>query len=105
MSKYTPGPWKIQREILNSPQPEYIYGGPESTHVCDFRELNPNLLDEVLEQQQANARLIAAAPDLLTACTQAVDAASVDILTLTNPAKFQARIVRYLEAAIAKATP
>ena len=65
---YTKGKWKIHKEILNSPQPEYIYGGPHSTHICDFRKLNPNLIDEVLEQQQANAKLIAAAPGLLAAC-------------------------------------
>ncbi len=65
--EYTKGIWKIHKEVLNSPQPEYIYGGPDNTHICDFRKLNPNLIDEVLEQQQANACLIAAAPDLLTA--------------------------------------
>lgn len=66
--KHTEGEWKIHREVLNSPQPEYIYGGENNTHICDFRKLNPNLIDEILEQQQANAKLIAAAPDLLAAC-------------------------------------
>ncbi len=68
---HTKGNWEIHREVLNNPQPEYIYGGEDSTHICDFRKLNPlnpNLIDEVLEEQQANAQLIATAPDLLKAC-------------------------------------
>lgn len=82
--EHTEGKWEIHKEILNNPQPEYIYGGPNSTHICDFRRLNPCLLDEVLEQQQANARLIAAAPTLLEAlnrianeCSEAMEGAGL----------------------------
>lgn len=64
--------WKIHREVLNSPQPEYIYGGPDNTHICDFRELNPCLIDEVLKQQRDNAALIVACPTMLDELRQVV---------------------------------
>ena len=94
--KHTKGKWIIHKEVLNSPQPEYIYGGPENTIVCDFRKLNPNLIDEVLEQQQANAKLIAAAPDLLTACEVAVLALTFEPI---NPED-----IEFIKKAIAEAT-
>ena len=73
----------------------------KQTHKCQtWKELAQMLILEFSKDKG----LIAAAPDLLEACNQAVEAASVDITTLTDPAKFQARIVRYLTAAIAKAT-
>jgi len=66
---HTKGKWEIHKEVLNSPQPVYIYGGPDCTHVCGFRELNlKRTPKEILEKQQADAILIAAAPDLLAAC-------------------------------------
>ena len=73
---HTQGKWEIHREVLNSPQPTCIYGGLLSkTHICDFRKLNPCLVDEVLEQQQANAERICQCvnnfDDLLAACKNA----------------------------------
>jgi len=50
--KHTPGPWTIRADG------QYIVG--DTQPVCDIRPTNPS--------KQANAKLIAAAPDLLAAC-------------------------------------
>lgn len=62
MSKHTPGPWGC---ILTS------------YHAHDYRLINPNGTPMLLmieandhSEQRANARLIAAAPDLLEALTE-----------------------------------
>ena len=57
MSKHTPGPWKANFAISGS---VYIFGG-DRNFVCVFNEWR----DEA--NQEANANLIAAAPDLLEA--------------------------------------
>lgn len=67
----TQGKWEIHTEILNSPQPCYIYGGEFSTRVCDFIELPVLAPDDVKQQQADNARLIATSPELLAACKMA----------------------------------
>ncbi len=60
--KYTPGPWK--------------YGGNQSKEI--YQRQTGNALCKMIyhstwppEWQEANARLIAAAPDLLQACMEA----------------------------------
>ena len=60
MSNHTPGPWKANFAISGS---VYIFGG-DRNFVCVFNEWR----DEA--NQEANARLIAAAPDLLDALRQ-----------------------------------
>ena len=57
MSKHTPGPWKANFAISGS---VYIFGG-DRNFACVFDEWR----DEA--NQEANANLIAAAPDLLEA--------------------------------------
>ncbi len=59
MSKHTPGPWRIieirGRAVILEPE--------QDGHVCKISEW----ADEYAEEQEANARLIAAAPELLEA--------------------------------------
>ena len=61
MSKHTPGPWKI----LHDP----VHGGPlvatEDVAIADVMEMEGGM-------SKANARLIAAAPELLAACESSV---------------------------------
>ena len=61
MSKHTPGPWRVEQQSYN----EHPYGvmAPESAkHDLDLLcEFSPEMTND------ANARLIAAAPDLLEA--------------------------------------
>ena len=52
MSKPTPGPWRVVKQIDGT----YMLIGADETIVCDAFEPNPQ-----------DARLIAAAPDLLEA--------------------------------------
>jgi len=62
MSKHTPGPWRFTNEIHRSKRYVRLYGG-EGIHKVQVADINcyPTL------PYEANARLIAAAPDLLAA--------------------------------------
>lgn len=71
MSKHTPGPWSA-----------YIGGGvisvcigaiPNGKRPCIVEWPGFDSCDLPLAQQKANARLIAAAPDLLAGCIKAVE--------------------------------
>lgn len=66
-TKHTPGPWELTE---HEDSPEYIVcGGPEEKYVCTVRvhqiPREMGLYDE--PERKANAKLIAAAPDLLKA--------------------------------------
>lgn len=72
-TKHTPGPWTAER-MLNPPRAKdrrcgFVVNGPDTgeplpVRVCDMRA--PAGMDG-FSQVQANARLIAAAPELLAA--------------------------------------
>jgi hypothetical protein len=82
--KHTPGPWRVETERA------YIHIMPsENLAICElWRRGNPEL-------EMANARLIAAAPDLLELLMELQD-----IVFLTRNNELHTR----MEAAIAKAT-
>jgi hypothetical protein len=70
MNKHTPGPWKADIDPLVPERGAIYVEGPSGWHdepvcSCDQRSLG-NLTD--VERCQANARLIAAAPDLYEVC-------------------------------------
>ncbi len=91
MSKHTPGPWFAKREGFSTVYVEARIGGGwvQEVAACGPTEAGQ-------EQQEANARLIAAAPELLEAL-QSVLNSCLDSQGLADAYK-QAR------AAIAKAT-
>ena len=60
---HTPGPWKI-RGRFDFVQDLGVYGG---YYIGSTRGNNEDLPDRVKTQDEANARLIAAAPEMLTA--------------------------------------
>lgn len=64
-AQHTPGPWSVPHFADNSTPCECAYVLSESQHsmgaICEVRHGGE---DEPLEIAQANARLIAAAPDL-----------------------------------------
>jgi hypothetical protein len=59
MSKHTPGPWKQRGLVVMEDSPRQMF-------VADVFVNTPG------DEAEANARLIAAAPDLLAACLQAL---------------------------------
>lgn len=97
MSKHTPAPWNIQIDwedrypicIIDPTTTNHPQG---ALHICN---VNPNLSDE----SQANARLIAAAPELLAALEALENTASN---TFHNNPKL-AEVIQAARAAIAKA--
>ena len=104
ITKHTPGPWTAERMLIPSTVKDrrcgFVVNGPDvdedfPVRVCDLRV--PRGIDG-FEEGQANAALIAAAPDLLAACKRALS------ILENEPAnsiyKAHADIVR---AAIAKA--
>lgn len=69
-TKHTPGPWKFDtwHYATEAPRQELIVAGEEfrlAVLECDFVGDNPYTVPK--EQAEANARLIAAAPELLAA--------------------------------------
>ena len=75
---HTPGPWKHDPEVTD-PQtldtaPEVSAPQPNGScrYICRLFGVAPS----VIEETQANARLIASAPDLLAACKQVIAALS-----------------------------
>jgi hypothetical protein len=95
-TKHTPGPWAVAVDIFdNDGMPETaiqaMNGGATVAVALDFGLNNPDM-------RQANARLIAAAPDLLVALNALV-AAHGSILDLRESDE-----LKLARAAIAQAT-
>jgi hypothetical protein len=69
MTTFTPGPWKIA--YSDGSGPEYITASNQSIATlrwgCSCCKDTPDSFDDMSEEEQANARLIAAAPELLQA--------------------------------------
>ncbi len=100
MNKFSIAPWKLS----HSHSHEYIRyirdaQGEHIAHVCD---LDDGVANDYLYEAIANARLMAAAPDLLAALQYFLDALAddceIDMCRITNEMESRAR------AAIARAT-
>lgn len=65
-AKHTPGPWRIGEYAVNDYCPT-IYG-PDGFAICTMEQGNVNIADIV----EADARLIAACPDMLEAINRAI---------------------------------
>lgn len=66
MSKHTPGPWRIAE---NDGAYAYIKSGP-GTNLMKPGQMVAKVWLQDADYNEANARLIAAAPELLEACKQ-----------------------------------
>jgi len=101
MSKHTRGPWITSRS-LHWPM---IGGPPRSVWTGDRRRSHRSRICTVerrREEFEANARLIAAAPELLAACTRTAEIIQGgDRFESLEP--WAQEIVQSLNAAIAKA--
>lgn len=104
MSKHTPGPWSVREK-----SPHIVSAGTYTVHditenrfVCQcFHGHSKEAITK--DEMHANARLIAAAPDLLFACRIALD--WLNQVAEHAPIVFggEDEIAEQLEAAIAKA--
>lgn len=95
-TKHTPGPWKVGDVQYSHNIGEYqcIYGSPNKHNVV---EIVCHTWPNSSFSQQADARLIAAAPELLAACIKARD-------DMEGQGVYDIAALHALEAAIAKAT-
>lgn len=92
--KHTPGPWTVQEEIDGPVQNTRIVAHKKAVASTAQQCGRPHHWNEA----EANARLIAAAPELLEACEALVNAYSIHDGTV------HARAVDVAVAAIRKAT-
>lgn len=98
MSKHTPGPWRV--EIDDSPDAAWAWQWP--TIVSDeYEVVGTEGLYGDLETDMANARLIAAAPELLVALQLMVDRF---LDTEGSYGVWENEAIEAARAAIAKAT-
>lgn len=106
-TKHTPGPWIYEPESQDYRNAPYMVWTSKGPGYGTIAETNPTgLLPTSPDEQAANARLIAAAPDLLAACQEALTAIdeayqATGHVKIAKTSKQRLRI----EAAIAKATP
>jgi len=94
-TKHTPGPWEVKKELTGLGNVEFL--------ITDGLDDTPDGADTIAHvifsnEAQANARLIAAAPDLLEACIGALHALE------QHGENFHPSIQKHTKAAIAKAT-
>jgi hypothetical protein len=87
--KHTPGPWKPRKS-------SYRIEGVEDTWCIDWSPDQEEVAEIV--HGEANAHLIAAAPDLLAACELALNG-----IELSNGVPYSEDVITELRAAIARA--
>ena len=90
-TQHTKGPWRVQRQNPSPTTGEWMISGAKPGYLAEVRDCGSG-------DVQANARLIAAAPDLLEALQRMLDAPSHGTHEAMRRANEAAR------AAIAKAT-
>ncbi len=94
MSKHTPGPWRVEHQNPSPTTGEWMIAGSKPGYLAEVRDCGSG-------DVRANARLIAAAPDLLEACELIVSA--FDQLAPMSSARNEPLQINAARAAIAKA--
>jgi hypothetical protein len=95
MSKHTPGPWMVETDVVQPNDVHVFAKDMLGIAIVDSREYPEDTGTVPREVGLANARLIAAAPELLEACKAA--------LAGFKQLGFQIVFISTIEAAIAKA--
>lgn len=102
MTQHTPGPWTLD------PRSETHVIGRDKRHVCTtggYASTMPDDRDTYIDENAANARLIAAAPELLSLVERAKYFATlVGMLDDSIAPDVRAKLYSDTRAAIAKAT-
>lgn len=103
MTKHTPGPWEMTKLDTEPRKPDaYVLGRSLPHHWTGIGEVRLNGCEPGSEENAANARLIAAAPELLAACEGA--RALIRTIDAANPGGFAVgMMLLVLDKAIAKA--
>lgn len=95
-TEHTAGPWHLEWNA-DDHSGIFIHAG-HNTYVASVYPADEEL--GFTDENEANARLIAAAPELLEACYQALDHIGSE---QEGDEEAEARVFAFLEAAIAKA--
>jgi hypothetical protein len=93
MNKHTPGPWTIEEDLNYGD--EFWYGGPEGFTITVGPAVLGDTTKRRIPEHLANARVIAAAPDML-ACLK-------ELQRFTDQLVFNRDLAERVNAAIAKA--
>ena len=103
-TNYTPGPWTIVQDAPENPKARFQIGhrtgATSATYVCTLRAENNITHDG---KQEANALLIAAAPDLLKSLRDCQASLAAAVKTGQIVPKHMNALVNTARAAIAKA--
>lgn len=85
-SKHTPGPWLAQSRSLSDGSLVVNTGAPDFNEICCLRDKKDRHYGQQDNTDQANALLIAAAPDLIAALEGLLEsyAAYVGVDEVTN---------------------
>lgn len=91
-SKHTPGPW-------HAAGARYVYADAKSPVHAPIAEVlpRPSRSQDATDERSANARLIAAAPDLLAALRLAFDIMSEEYGALPSAAREWAALIARIE--------
>ena len=73
MGKYTPGPWTVDESHINGA----INAGKRHVALANFYNCHDEEMRVTREQQEANAQLISAAPDLLESLKEILPIAEI----------------------------
>jgi hypothetical protein len=106
VNKHTPGPWAFSKSDMFGDLRFYVAQSDAAPYTPNFSDVTTLIAETVPSErqyiQEANARLIAAAPELLEALHVIVDA--FDSLPPTHEARYAHLKINTARAAIAKAT-
>lgn len=109
-AQHTPGPWTYESDHTHRQYNIRMLGHQISTryeakHICTVNNLPPHILaNRTPAIAEANARLIAAAPDLLAALQYVLDAHDYDGALTLGTAALSPAIRDRIKREIAKAT-
>ena len=101
-AQHTPGPWVIHKHGLGSPYLGNVVREWQQDGITYMRTITIQLKYDTPEVNEANAQLIAAAPELLRTLTNLINATNVNADELDPLTVFVA--IEQAKGAIAKAT-